>query len=56
MNQNCEVDDGETDPTNPTTFGDVNDYNYKWNLLGGVPRIGNDAPEFPIPSLPPSRH
>ncbi len=52
MNQNCAVDEGETDPTNAETFG-VNDWTYKWNLLGGTPNPGTIAPRlFPIPEFP----
>lgn len=51
MNSNCKVDDGETDPTNETTFG-ISDFEYKWNLLGGVPKPGTPAPLFPIPTMP----
>lgn len=58
MNQNCKVDQGETDPTNPETFGQP-DWNYKWGKmqqqLGNRPTdaaIGTNAPEFPIPNLP----
>lgn len=32
MNQNCQVDEGETDPSNPQTFG-IPDWEYKWSLL-----------------------
>ena len=53
MNQNCQVDSGETDPTNAHTFGTKNDFDYKWSLLGGAPQIGRPAPAFPIPELPP---
>ncbi len=58
MNQNCLVDQDETDPTNPNTFGPP-DWHYKWgkmqSQLGNRPTdaaIGTDAPEFPIPNLP----
>lgn len=58
MNQNCTVDKGETDPTNPNTFGPP-DWDYKWGQMQSQlgnrtsdSAIGNDAPEFPIPSLP----
>lgn len=51
MNGNCETDDGETDPANAQTFG-INDWEYKWNLLGGVPKPGTPAPLFPIPTMP----
>lgn len=56
--ENCEVtldSNGkalETDPTNPESFGDVRDWDYKWNLLGGAPRVGTPAPAFPIPDFP----
>ncbi len=58
IDQNCEVtldSSGkplETDPTNPETFGGVRDWDYKWNLLGGPPRVGTPAPVFPIPDFP----
>ncbi len=57
MNQNCQVESGETDPKNPTTFG-LSDWHYKWNKLQS--QLGNrrsdssqgiTAPEFPIPDL-----
>ncbi|MBP9850826.1 MAG: hypothetical protein KBC47_03990 [Candidatus Peribacteraceae bacterium] len=58
MNQNCQVDSGETDPRNRETFGRP-DWDYKWSLLqspDGSPQTdsakGVDAPEFPIPSMP----
>lgn len=58
MNQNCQVDPGETDPTNPETFGRP-DWDYKWSQLqsqNGNRRTdsaqGVDAPEFPIPNMP----
>jgi len=60
MNQNCKVDkkvdQDETDPTNPETFG-IPDWEYKWRKLSNksdyIP--GTPAPEFPIPNIP-SRH
>ncbi len=57
MNQNGEVDDGETDPTDPDTFGGINDWNYKWNRFQGSLEPGAQgtvAPDFPIPSMPQS--
>jgi len=62
MNQNCQVDGGETNPRNPETFGRP-DWDYKWSLLQSQDgnRLtdsarGVDAPAFPIPNLPqPSR-
>lgn len=58
MNQNCTVDQGETNPRNPETFGRP-DWDYKWSLLQSQDgsRLtdsarGVDAPEFPIPNLP----
>ncbi len=57
MNHNCEVDRDqngkllETDPTNAETFG-IRDWDYKWNLIGGAPRVGTPAPAFPIPDFP----
>lgn len=58
IDQNCEVtldSNGkalETDPTKPESFGGVRDWDYKWNLLGGAPRVGTPAPAFPIPDFP----
>lgn len=50
MNQNCKVDNDETDPRNANTFGPP-DWDYKWNKFQlGSP--GTPAPEFPIPGLP----
>ncbi len=58
MNQNCQVDKGETDPKKPETFGRP-DWDYKWNQLQSQngnrqtdSARGVDAPEFPIPNLP----
>jgi hypothetical protein len=53
MNQNCKVDKDETDPTKPETFG-IPDWDYKWDKFQAQTgyRVGKDAPEFPIPSLP----
>ncbi len=56
--ENCEVtldSSGkalETDPTNPESFGAIRDWDYKWNLIGGAPRVGTPAPVFPIPDFP----
>lgn len=58
MNQNCQVDGGETNPRNAQTFGRP-DWDYKWSLLQSQDgnRLtdsarGVNAPEFPIPNLP----
>lgn len=58
MNENCQVDQGETDPTNPKTFG-IPDWDYKWNKLQsqlgnrtGNSAVGTPAPSFPIPNFP----
>jgi hypothetical protein len=58
MNDNCQVDNGETDPKNPQTFGKP-DWDYKYDQLSQQmgSRVsdsakGVDAPEFPIPNLP----
>ena len=58
MNENGIVDNGETDPTKPNTYG-IDDWDYKWNFFqaqNGNRKIkrgpGVDAPDFPIPSLP----
>ncbi len=50
-NRNGLFDPSETDPTNPRTFG-INDYDFRWNQLGGAPKTGNAAPDFPIPEMP----
>ncbi len=57
-NLNCLVDNGETDPTNPETFG-MPDWEYKWSklpLINGRRQtdsaVGITAPEFPIPLQP----
>lgn len=58
VDENCEVtldSSGkalETDPTKPESFGGVRDWDYKWNLLGGAPKVGAPAPAFPIPEFP----
>ncbi len=52
MNEDCEVGDGETDPRKFNTFGGINDWDYKWRLLGGLPNPGKVAPLFPIPDMP----
>lgn len=56
MNQDCHVQEGETDPKNPTTFG-LPDWDYKWNLLQAQTGNRRSMPpaitdEFPIPDLP----
>ena len=58
INQNGIVDAGETDPTNPNTYG-KDDYDYKWDqFLSKNPDStlrrapGTNAPEFPIPAMP----
>jgi hypothetical protein len=58
MNQNCTVDNGETNPRDPDTFGQP-DWDYKWGTmqqqLGDRPSdsaIGTQSYEFPIPNLP----
>lgn len=59
MNQNCAVDQNETDPKNPSTFG-VPDFEHKWRQMQSQlgnrqsdSAIGRDAPElFPIPVMP----
>lgn len=55
MNHSCEVDEGETDPRNPETFG-MPDWDYKWAKFGGGLQndnaVGTQSYEFPIPGLP----
>lgn len=52
MDGDCDTGNGETNPRKYSTFGGINDWDYKWRLLGGLPNPGKVAPLFPIPDMP----
>lgn len=54
MNQNCLVDNGETDPANATTFNGVQDWTYKYNAFqkNDTSTSSSASSVFPIPGLP----